>query len=227
MTKIIIIGGKGTAVVVAEQIEDARQRFGAPVEMLGFAFDDPAFGTEINGFPVLCKTTEVWSRYADHVDVRFIFLLYRSDKMAERIRLREGYGIPVERYFTFIHPSAFVARSARLGHGCVLCANTVINSHVVLSDFNTLLSLCLIEHDSRTGPSCFFAGHSCVGSNVTIGSGVFVGLNATVKTFVRVQDQALIGMAANVVADVPAGVTVAGNPARPLHKDKATPATTG
>jgi hypothetical protein len=41
MTKVIVIGGKGTAVVVAEQIVDARTRYGVPIEFIGFAFDDP------------------------------------------------------------------------------------------------------------------------------------------------------------------------------------------
>lgn len=50
--KVIIIGGKGTAVVVAEQIIDASDRFGMNVEVMGFAFDDPSFGSEINGLPI-------------------------------------------------------------------------------------------------------------------------------------------------------------------------------
>lgn len=41
--KVVIIGGKGTAVVIAEQIYDAQIRFGKEIEVIGFAFDDPAF----------------------------------------------------------------------------------------------------------------------------------------------------------------------------------------
>jgi sugar O-acyltransferase (sialic acid O-acetyltransferase NeuD family) len=216
MTKIIIIGGKGTAVVVAEQIWDARTRFNAPVEFLGFAFDDPAFGPEINGFPVLCKTHEVKARYGSYADVKFIFQLYRSDKIVERVKLRDSYGIPAERFCTFVHPAAYVARSARLGNGCVVCSNTAINPNVVISGFNTFNIGCLVGHDSRTGPNCFFAGHSCIGSNVTIDECTFVGLNASVKNFVHVGHTCLVGMAANVVSDVAPNVTVIGNPARPI-----------
>ncbi len=51
--KVVIIGGKGTAVVIAEQIYDAQIRFGKEIEVIGFAFDDPAFLGGINGWPVL------------------------------------------------------------------------------------------------------------------------------------------------------------------------------
>ena len=34
---------------------------GADVEFLGFAFDDPTFGDEINGFPLLCGSREVFA----------------------------------------------------------------------------------------------------------------------------------------------------------------------
>ena len=37
--KVVVIGGKGTAVVIAEQIYDANVRFGVEIEVLGFAFD--------------------------------------------------------------------------------------------------------------------------------------------------------------------------------------------
>ena len=35
--KVVIIGGKGTAVVIAEQIYDAQIRFGKEIEVIGFA----------------------------------------------------------------------------------------------------------------------------------------------------------------------------------------------
>lgn len=58
--KVVIIGGKGTAVVIAEQIYDAQIRFGKEIEVIGFAFDDPAFLGGINGWPVLCGTKEAY-----------------------------------------------------------------------------------------------------------------------------------------------------------------------
>src|SRR5690606_28480114 len=91
--KIIIIGGRGTAVIIAEQIYDANKRFNANVEMLGFAIDDPSYGTEINGFPILCGTREVKSKFSKYPDVKVIYSLYRPDIMKDRVELLKSYDI--------------------------------------------------------------------------------------------------------------------------------------
>jgi len=51
---------------------------------------------------------------------------------------------------------------------------------------------------------------------VTIGDGVSVGIGAIILKGVTVGDGAAIGAGAVVARDVPAGVAVAGNPARPV-----------
>ncbi|MDG4949880.1 hypothetical protein NLM59_02995 [Weeksellaceae bacterium KMM 9724] len=216
MKKIIIIGGKGTPVVIAEQIQNAIDKFQMDLEILGFAFDDESFGKEINGYPILEKTYNVYEKYKDHKDVYFIFSLYRSDVIKERIALRNSYGIPLDRYINFIHPLATVAQSAKLGYGNIILANVVINPNVILGNFNTFNSNALVGHDTIMGNSNFLAGHSIIGSNLKIGNGNFFGLNSSSKNFVEIKDYNIIGMAANVVKDVESNQILIGNPAKPL-----------
>lgn len=214
MDKVVIIGGKGTAVVIAEQIYDAQHRFGMNIEMLGFAFDDESFGSEINGFQILCKTYEAKEKFKDYNDIKFIFSLYRPDIMRERISLRDSYQILKEKFFTFIHPSVLVAKSAKIGTGCVLCANTVVNPNVNIGEFNTINSSCLIGHDTIIGNNNFFAGHVCVGSNVRIEDGSFIGLNSSIRNFLSIGSYTFIGMASNLVKNVENNQIVVGNPGR-------------
>ena len=51
---------------------------------------------------------------------------------------------------------------------------------------------------------------------VVIGDDVWIGYNATVLKGVRIGDGAVIAPGAVVTRDVPPGVEVAGNPARPI-----------
>lgn len=217
--KVIIIGGKGTAVVIAEQIYDAKVRFGMDIDILGFAFDDPDYRTGINGWPVLCGTKEAYEKYGHDVDVKFVYAMYRSDLIKERIALRDSYGIPKERFLKFIHPSAYVAKSVILGAGNIILANCAINSNAVLGDFNTLQTNSLIGHDTVIGNNNFLAAHTVIGSGLHIGSGNFTGLNCSMRNFVRMGDYNLIGMATNVVKDVDDYNVLVGNPAKLLHKN--------
>lgn len=217
MDKIVVIGGKGAAVVIAEQIVSA-SKVDSNVEFLGFAFDDEAFGTEINGFPILAKTYDVYEKYKDDQDVKFIFSIYRSDILAERIALRDSYGIPIERWANFIHPSAFVADSVKMGYGNVILANSVVNSNVVMGDHNTIQSNVLIGHDNRIGSNNYFTGHCAIGSNNKIGSGCFFGLNTSLNNYIEIGDFVFCGMASNVIKSIEDNVMVYGNPARPVER---------
>ena len=66
--KIVIIGGRGTAIVVADQIYDAHQRFGTDVEVLGLALDDHSGGDEISGYPILCDIKDAYKKYEKYED---------------------------------------------------------------------------------------------------------------------------------------------------------------
>lgn len=218
--KVVIIGGKGTAVVIAEQIDDVARRFNADIEVLGFAFDDPAFSGGINGWPVLCGTKEAFHRFRDDEQVKFVYQLYRSDLLEERIALRESLAIPAERYLSFVHPSAYIARSAELGYGNIILANCVINNNVRMGNLNTMNSNAMIGHDTIVGDSNFFAAHTCIGSGIRIGFGNFTGLNCTVREYSVIGNYNVIGMGSSVVKDVGDYTVVVGNPAGILKENR-------
>lgn len=217
MEKIIVIGGRGSGLLIGEQIYDAQMR-GADVEFLGFAFDDPTFGKEINGFPLLSGTREVYSKYEKYEDVKFIFQMWRSDAIEERIKWRDWYGIPEERYATFVHPLAMVVRSAKLGHGTVVLTNAVVNSNAVIGNHVTIQSGTLIGHDTVVADNCFFAAHSAIGSNSKIGEGCFIGLKCSLNNYTTIGDFAYIGMGSNVIRSIPDRGMAYGNPAKLVER---------
>jgi sugar O-acyltransferase (sialic acid O-acetyltransferase NeuD family) len=107
----------------------------------------------------------------------------------------------------------------------------IIGDGACLSPFVTLTSnirigLCFhanlysyVEHDCTVGDFVTLAPGAKVNGNVAIGNHAYIGSGAVIRQGIKIGSQAVIGMGAVVVHDVPSGVTVVGNPARPLVKD--------
>ena len=212
--KFVIIGGRGTAIVIADQIEDARMRYGKDVEVLGLALDDLSNGNSLSGYPILCGIKELFEKYGKYDDVKFIYSLYRPDVMEERTRILYDLQIPVEKFESFIHPSVMLSRSAKVGYGNVFLANVVINSNAVIGNFNTVNSGALLGHDIVIGNNNYFAGQVCVGSGLEIGNMNFFGLNTSVRNGIVIGDSNIVGMASNITKNVGADSVLYGNPAR-------------
>lgn len=211
--KVVIIGGKGTAIVIADQIYDAHVRFGMDIEVLGLALDDRTMGNEISGYSILCGIKEVYEKFKDDDDVKFIYSLYRSDQIRERCKILYDLNVPAEKWCNFIHPTALVARSVKMGYGNVVLANCVINSNTEIGNFNTLNSGTLLGHDIKVGNNNFFAAQVTVGSLLEIGDMNFIGLNSAIKQGVRLGEAILVGQASNVTKSYDHDETIFGNPA--------------
>lgn len=214
MEKIIIIGGKGAAVVLADQILHAIKNYNAHYEVLGFSIDDPALGNEINGLPILCKINELTNKFGNKKDVKYFFALYKPTVMLERVELFKGLELPHEKFINFIHPSAFIAPSVKMGIGNVVCSNVTVNSNASFGDFNTLNGNILFGHDSSIGSYNIIAGSATVSSEISIGDGNFIGLNSTIRDRVTIGDFNIIGMASTVLHDIDSNRTVVGSPAK-------------
>jgi sugar O-acyltransferase (sialic acid O-acetyltransferase NeuD family) len=218
MQKIIIIGGRGTAIVIADQIYDANKRFGVPIEVLGLSLDDRSGGDDINGYPILCDIKDVYEEYGKYKDIKFIYQLYRPDVLEERTKLLHSLSIPIEKFATFVHPTVMISKSAKMGCGNVILANAVVNCNAVMGDFNTINSLSLFGHDTVMGNNNYIAGHVSLGSGVTIGNMNFIGLNSTVRNGITIGNVCIVGMASNVVKSLKDHSVVYGNPAQSKEK---------
>lgn len=211
--KIVFIGGRGTAIVVADQMYDAHQRFGMDIEVLGLALDDHSCGDSISGYPILCDIKDVYEKYKAYDDVKFVYQLYRPDVIRERTQLLYNLNIPFDKFATFIHPSVMLSRSAKLGYGNVLLANVVVNCNAILGNFNTVNSGTLLGHDIVIGNNNYFAGQVCVGSGLHIGNMNFIGLNSSIRNGITIGDGNVVGMASNITKDVSDDNILYGNPA--------------
>jgi sugar O-acyltransferase (sialic acid O-acetyltransferase NeuD family) len=212
MLKIVIIGGKGVAIDIAEQIINAREKFSEKIEFLGWAIDDESLGCVINDYPVLCKPGELTEKF-NYPDVKLIFSLYKAGRMEERVNLLMSYGIEASRFANFVHPLSYVAKSVTLGVGNVILSHASVYSNGRIGDYNIVYSASVIGHDSRVGNNNFIAS-ALIGSEVVMGNGNFIGMNASIRQQVEISDYTLIGMGSAVLRNIDSHEIVFGNPAK-------------
>ena len=130
-------------------------------------------------------------------------------------RLAAALGLPDERYATVVHPAASVAGGTRVGAGTVLLAGCVVTAPQRVGRHVVVMPHVLLTHDDEVGDFVTLAGGSpwpaACGRDGRVPRRGGAGPRG-----MTVGAGALVGMGAVVLADVPAGETWAGNPARPL-----------
>jgi sugar O-acyltransferase (sialic acid O-acetyltransferase NeuD family) len=122
-----------------------------------------------------------------------------------------------ERGATFtsvVHPTAYVASSAVVGHGCVVAPFAMVGAHSTVGANVAVNTYASVGHDAVVGDHCVFSPYSAVNGNVTLGAGVFLGSAAIVTPGRRVGRASKISVGAAVTRDIEAGSLVAGNPAK-------------
>lgn len=108
--------------------------------------------------------------------------------------------------------------------GSILCPFTCLTSNIKIGKFFHANIYSYIAHDCIIGDFVTFApGVKCNG-NIIIEDHAYIGTGAVIKQGTPdkplvIGQGAVIGMGAVVTKSVPAGITVVGNPARPLRKE--------
>jgi sugar O-acyltransferase (sialic acid O-acetyltransferase NeuD family) len=119
------------------------------------------------------------------------------------------------------HPRSIVAEDVLLGAGSMVSAGAVINTGSAIG-VNTIVNTgATVDHHASIGDHVHIAPGVHLGGEVRVGDGALIGIGAVVLPRITVGAWSTVGAGAVVTCDVPAGVTVAGVPARPLAVSEA------
>ena len=102
----------------------------------------------------------------------------------------------------------------------VVCPGTGDNDETVIGEGTKIDTRCHIAHNVKIGKNCLITSGVIIGGSAQIGDDVYIGIGALIRNKVKIGKGAIIGMGAVVVSDVAEGITVVGNPAKPLEKGK-------
>jgi len=119
-------------------------------------------------------------------------------------------------FITFVHPTALVGSRVSLGQGVVLCPGAILSADITVGDFAMVNLNSTIGHDASLGAWTTLSAQCDITGHVKVADRVFMGSRATIIPGKTVGSRAILGAGAVVISDVPANVTVVGNPARIL-----------
>lgn len=109
-----------------------------------------------------------------------------------------------------------------LQDGVTIGANTCIDrgafDDTVIGENSKIDNLCMIGHNCVVGRNTLMAAHTGLSGSVVVGDNVMFGGKAGVGDHINIGQGARVAAGAGVLADIPAGETWSGYPAKPIRQ---------
>lgn len=128
--QVLIIGGSGHGSVIAACIKDNQNHIPEyEWEVAGYVND---YETNIDGYPIIGKTTEI-SKLVEQ-GYYFAWGIHLISRNSETIAAYERMALPKTRLATIMHHTAFIAENVQINPGCYVMYNAYIGPRTKLGE---------------------------------------------------------------------------------------------
>ena len=143
---------------------------------------------------------------------------------AVRQRLAAHCAVAGVGFFSARSENVVIMDEVKIGAGAILSPFVTLTSNIRIGAHFHANIYSYVEHDCIIGDFVTFAPGAKCNGNVVIGDHAYIGTGAILRQGgpgapLMIGRGAVVGMGAVVTKDVPPGVTVVGNPARPFAKE--------
>jgi sugar O-acyltransferase (sialic acid O-acetyltransferase NeuD family) len=212
---LIILGTSGLAREMAMLMEVVNARTCA-WRFLGFVGHDAAeTGKDLGLGKVLGD--DAWL-LAQGLEVDLVcgigFPKVKEKALRPYLALGGPFGFP-----NLVHPTANLDfRRVELGKGNTITAGCSFTCDIEVGDFNLFNLNMTVGHDARIGSFNVFNPSVNVSGGVRVGNRVLAGTGCQILENLPVGDDAILGAGSVIRAEVAAGLTMVGVPAKPLQR---------
>lgn len=203
--RVVIVGAGGFGREVWQWI---RSGGGRSPPIAGFLDADPRCSLDPDSPPLLADPARYLPQPGDGLLLAIGIPAVRR-RVAADLESRGG------RFVTFVHPTALLATSARLGAGTIVCPLAVVSDRVTTGRCTLVNYHASLGHDSATGDYCVLSPNAALGGHAVLGDDVFLGLSASVGPGRSVGDRSKVAANSAALSDVAADRLVVGVPGRP------------
>jgi sugar O-acyltransferase (sialic acid O-acetyltransferase NeuD family) len=209
MKKLLVIigaGGLGREVVDIVQSSPNGARYD-----LAFIDDSMPGGTIVQGVKVLGPRSLLQECRRDKSEICIAI-----GNPSVRKTLVQEIGLLGLSFATIVDPTAVVRSTVVLGTGVIIGARTFLSCNTSVGAHAVLNPGAIMGHDVIVGSYTVIGGGANISGGARIGEAALIGAGASILRNTSVGDSCVVGMGATVFADIESGMTVFGNPARPL-----------
>ena len=118
-----------------------------------------------------------------------------------------------------VHPTAFVAKTAKVSKGCQILARSVIGAEAAIGGSCIINTSASVDHECSIGNGVHVAPGATLAGCVEVGDFSFIGAGAIVLPRIKIGSNAMVGAGSIVTRDVPDDAVVYGNPARYIRSN--------
>lgn len=118
------------------------------------------------------------------------------------------------KFNSFIHPTAIIAKTSKIGKGCIVFPYSVCSHNSCLNQFVSVNLHSAIGHDVFVDSYSTISSFVDLTGKVIVGKKVLIGSGARFLPSIRIGAESLIGAGAIVFKSVPKGKTAYCQPAK-------------
>jgi len=115
------------------------------------------------------------------------------------------------KFSSFIHKNSYISNKSIIGENCFILENQTIQRNVIIKNNVFLWSGNHIGHNSIIDDNSYLSSHVVISGNCQIGKNCFFGINSSVKEFVNIGNEVLVGMGTLITKNIDSGSVVVNN----------------